>query len=418
MNNLESIKKKLESLGVQLGAGELKPQPVKSNYSIEAMLPKGYDDLTPFGNTFVVCRHYPLGYQHGSTILKKPLDPSILNRWGKLSTQDPSGICNYLFLDTETSGLSGGVGVFPFLIGLGCFAQDGFRLTQLFIRNPQDEPAMLVTLNRIVESFDVIVTFNGKSFDIPILNTRHTLHGFTSPFLQYEHIDILHLSRRIWRNRLDNRSLGSLEMEIMHVERGQEEIPGWMVPQIYFDYLQIGDARPLAGVFYHNAMDILSLAALFNHISDMLNQPSMALIPHALDRIAIGQIFEEMELYQQATQSYESSLNQGLPVPFFISTLLRFANLSRRQGSWISAIGHWEKAAEYGSIDACIELSKYYEHQQKDFEKSKHWAVEGSKIIASYPRPGYKYKRILAEIQHRLERIESKSQKRNLRKQE
>ena len=142
------------------------------------------------------------------------------------------------------------------------------------MRDPGQEAALLAALDQWLAEFDVIVTFNGKSFDVPLLNSRFLMNGITTPFERYEHVDVLQIARKLWRDRLPSRALGELEKEIIHFYRTGDDIPGWMIPQVYFDYLRSGDARPLAGVFYHNVIDILTLAALFGHIGAMLNDPT------------------------------------------------------------------------------------------------------------------------------------------------
>jgi tetratricopeptide (TPR) repeat protein len=280
-----------------------------------------------------------------------------------------------LFLDTETSGLAGGTGTYAFMIGVGYRTEEGFELLQFFMRDPSQESAILAALDELASHFDVVVTFNGKSFDIPLLNTRYTLNGLTPPFAPFQHIDLLHLARKLWRDRLPSRALGELENAILNVGRTREDVPGWMIPEMYFEYLRSGDARPLANVFYHNAIDILSLAALYNHVAGLLNDPLQTAADSGFDLAAIARLYEEMGRIEEAAQLYASSLDRGdLPEEFFFKTIERYALLRRRQGEWDKAVQLWRQAAEHGELFACIELSKFYEHRERNYTEALRWA--------------------------------------------
>jgi uncharacterized protein len=304
---MESLSDKLKSLGVTVGAHNLPPpKPVKKGHPIESVV-QGDFDCTPFGDTFVVTQDYAGDYQHGIMTLCSSVDPTILNECCRCNIVEDVGLDRYIFLDTETSGLSGGTGTYAFLIGLGYRTANGFRLVQLFMRDPGHETALLASLARFIDSFEVVVTFNGKLFDIPLLNARHIMNSYPSPFGEMQHVDLLPVARKLWRNRLPSRALKSLETDILNLPRTDEEVPGWLIPQLYFDYLRSGDARPLAGILYHNAMDILSLAALFNFVSDILMDPSDTRLLDSLDIAAIARIYEEMGRHEKAIALYERS---------------------------------------------------------------------------------------------------------------
>jgi tetratricopeptide (TPR) repeat protein len=282
------------------------------------------------------------------------------------------------------------------------------------MRDPGQEMAFLAALNQIINPFEVIVTFNGKAFDIPLLNTRHILNGFSSPFKELDHIDILPLARRIWRNRLSNRALSNLEIEILGVERTQAEVPGWMIPELYFEYLRSGDARPLTGIFYHNANDILSLAGLFYYLARMLGDPSGDPAISGLDIAALARLYEELGDLITAIQLYERSLDQGLPRDFYLQTLSRFASLYRRQGNWDGAIYLWQKAAEQQQIEACIELAKYYEHNRRDYIEAISWTQNALDLALNTKLHLFERKIFMGELNKRLERLVNKQKKASL----
>lgn len=400
----ESLSDKLKSLGVQVGAGNIPAPQKRKSFGIEDVI-AGELVQTPYGPTYQVEEWYAQDYQHGLIQFHLSLPMKVLTDWGRVPHLAGSGFGRLLFLDTETTGLGGGTGTFPFLIGLGYLSDKGFHLIQLLMRSPEEEAAQLFLLNQYVSQFDAIVTYNGKGFDIPLLNNRHVLNGFTSPFAQINHIDLLGLARRLWRNRLPSRSLGNLEIEVLNVTRTQEEVPGYLIPEIYFEYLRSGDARPLAGVMYHNAMDILSLAALYQYTAGLLEDPLGYTIPQSLDIVAIARLYEELGMYAPAVQMYESGLSMGMPEPFFVDTLSRFAELYRKRGDWARTIELWQKAVDHQQIGACIELAKYYEHQQRQCDEALAWTDRAIGMVDTCISGIISRREMQKELAHRKERL-------------
>ncbi|MCE1255168.1 MAG: ribonuclease H-like domain-containing protein [Anaerolineae bacterium] len=377
----ESLQDKLKALGLQLGPSAITPLdrpqktlPTRENnhyFPVEKVV-SGEEMETGYGTAFILTEHYPVDLYKDHPLLAPLCLSDVFYDWvGHLPTEQD----NYLFLDTETSGLSGGTGTFPFLIGLGVFDKDGFSLTQIFMRHPQEEQAVLAALSKLISGFNILVTYNGKSFDVPLINTRHKLHGFSTLFDRdsFTHIDMLPMARKIWKSRLPSRTLGDMERNILDIYRTEEEVPGWMIPDMYFDYLSTGDARPLSRVFYHNAIDIISLALLFNYTNKILLNP----LSHNLDNIdlaSIARIYESQNKLSHAIEFYQAAISQGLPVEIFIQTALRFAHIYKQQKDWDQAVSLWKKAAGEKSIDAAIELAKYYEHIVIDIPLAIDWA--------------------------------------------
>lgn len=406
-----SLLDRLKSLGVQVGTSQIKPSEKTSTRVPVEDVVSGIEHTTPFGTAFLADAHYPEDYQHGIIPFSQKVDFSLLGEWAGYPSLAEKPTDQFVFLDTETSGLAGGTGTFAFMIGLGWWQADGFRLQQFFLREPAEETAVLAALDEILTPFQTVVTYNGKSFDIPLLNARHTLSAFRSPFPAMQHVDLLALSRRIWRNRLASRSLGSIEQDVLAISRNQEEIPGWMIPEMYFDYLKTGDSRPMAGVFYHNRMDILSLAALFLHQSNLLSNPMDWLAAEGLDLIAIAKLYDDTGRREQAIQLYEHSLSLGLPRPFFIQTLYRYADLARKEARFDQAINLWQKAAELDELPACLELAKHYEHRIRDFDTALEWTNQAFRLLDESIQPLYLKKLTLAELKKRQDRLFRKLQR-------
>ena len=278
------------------------------------------------------------------------------------------------------------------------------------MRDPSEEPALLAALNQWLSPFKTIVTFNGKSFDLPLLNTRYTINGITSPTHGKDHVDLLHLARRLWRDRLPSRALGDLEKEIIGFYRQGDEVPGYLIPQYYFDYLRTADARPLSGVFYHNMIDIVTLASLFNFTANLLASPVEANIP-SLDLAAIARLYEELGHLEQAASLYERCIEQGLPEDQFFRTIERFAGMRRKQNRLDLAAALWQHAAEREFIPAFVELSKYHEHTLVDILEAIRWANQAAQLASSHKMPSYQRKILLHELAHRLARLEKKVRK-------
>ncbi len=405
----ETLYDKLRRLGVQFNARDIRaPEPAEhATHPIDQVV-EGYYHSNRLGDTFVCARTYEPQYRHGSVDFAEVVDYSLLLEWAKIPRLADFDLKRILFLDTETSGLAGGTGTFAFMVGLGYFDTSGFTLKQLFLNSPGEENAFLAALEEIASPFDTVVTYNGKSFDIPLLNTRYTLNANPSPFRSFNHIDLLSLSRRIWRNRLNDRSLGNIEQEILQVQRSQEEIPGWMIPDMYYEFLRSGNAAPLGGVFYHNQIDILSLAALFIYSGRLLAEPLNYCAAQSIDLASIARIFEDLGKVEEAALFYENSLSNGLPRPFFIQTLYRYADLSRRKENWAAALTLWEKAADYGEFEAAIDIAKYYEHRSREYEPALEWTNRALTLLEQMPYPLYLRKEKVIEILHRRERLEQK----------
>ena len=266
----ESLRDRLKALGVKTEISSTDPIKVERKFPIGEVL-SGDEIHNSFGTIFQHKDYYPLGYLQGNTTLDQPIGLEIIARWARTLNLENLQSDSLLFLDTETTGLNGGTGTYVFLAGIGYQTSQGFTVKQFFLQDPAEEAAFLTSLSEAISDFKGIVTYNGKSFDIPILKTRFILNGLTPPFSPLGHIDLLHLARRLWKYRLAQRNLGILETEILEMARSSDEIPGWMIPEMYIDYIRSGDARPLKGVFYHNAMDIVSLAAVMVRISRMIS---------------------------------------------------------------------------------------------------------------------------------------------------
>jgi uncharacterized protein YprB with RNaseH-like and TPR domain len=404
---MPTLTERLKSLGVKIGTKELQPPHERKSFPVEEIVPGRYIDI---GNSvaYLIEDDFPTSYIHGQVGLQVTTKPLTIAEWAgdiKIADRNPETI---VFLDTETSGLAGGTGTFAFLIGAGRYTQDGFHLVQFFMRDPLEEPALLLALEEFLAPCQTIVSFNGKAFDVPLLNTRYTMQGWKSPFNNLAHIDLLHLSRRLWRDRLPSRTLANLEVQILHASRTDDEIPGWMIPQLYFDYLRDGDARPLKRVFYHNAMDVVSLAALLNHTSMLLENPLSQLPIEYVDVAAVARLFEDLGDTEKAAQLYENCLQVELPKAVYNDTLYRLSMLHKQNNNYPVAISLWEQAASRNQLYAYEELAKYCEHHIQNLEGACKWTLQALNYIDSFPFLDPENIRWKNEFQHRMQRLQRK----------
>jgi len=397
---------KLKSLGVKVGTSHL-PQPKTDSHSVESVVAGSFSS-TPRGDVFVAEQAFLSDYQYGSGSILSSLPLSLISQWANDSNISSLPVSKFAFLDTETSGLSGGTGTYAFLVGVARFMEDKFVLQQFFMRDPAEEPALLEALASFLAPCEALVTFNGKAFDAPLLTTRYSLHQIPVPYKGYSHLDLLPLARRLWRDRLESRALKYLEEHVLGLTRSSDEVPGYEIPWLYFDYLRTGDARPLAGVFYHNAMDVIAMAALLTHMNEMIQNPFEGKVEHGLDFIALGRLFEDLGHFEDAARLFERGLESGLGESDFGVAVKRLSILQKRRGDFEEAIRLWEKAAKEGHIYAHIEMAKYHEHKQRNVKAALKWTKSARRQVERADLPAYMKKHWLDEIAHRLARLERK----------
>lgn len=179
-----------------------------------------------------------------------------------------------LFFDTETTGLGIGAGNVPFMLGIGYYTEDVFIVEQLFIRNPSEELAMLSYMNEKIKQFTHLVSYNGKTFDLPLLKNRFVLHRMNYEGEHLEHLDLLYPARSLWRNTLTTCKLSHVEHQRLGIHR-VDDVPGSMAPTLYFKYLAEKDPNIMADVFRHNEVDIVTLAVLSIYFSTLFEKPDV-----------------------------------------------------------------------------------------------------------------------------------------------
>jgi hypothetical protein len=401
-----SLADKFRSLGVKKGTAHLSPAKPDS-HSVDSVV-SGSFLPTRRGDVFAAGQAFPQKYRYGKSGLVSSFPFSLIAQWAGDEKVSSLPISKFAFLDTETSGLSGGTGTYAFLVGVARFVKDEFVLKQFFMRDPAEEPALLEGVADFLAPCEALVTFNGKAFDAPLLKTRFKLHDTPCPFEGYSHLDLLPLARRLWRDRLESRALKYLEEHVLGLKRSSEEVPGYEIPWLYFDYLRTGDARPLAGVFYHNAMDVVAMAALLAHMNGMIEKPFGGKVQHGLDFIALGKLFEDLGRLDDAARLYERGLESPMGEADFHVAVKRLSILQKKRGDYQEAVRLWKKAAKAGHIYAHIELAKYHEHTLRDAKSALQWTMSAHREAEQAELASYARRHWLEEIDHRRARLERK----------
>lgn len=274
-----------------------------------------------------------------------------------------------VFFDCETTGLAGGVGTYAFLVGVGYFLGEEFVVEQYFMQDFHQERAVLTAVAERLNSFKFLVSYNGKCFDLPLLETRWIIHRIDFDHEKWFHVDLLFPCRRLWKRRIGDCSLGNIEGEILGLKR-KIDVPSYLIPQIYFDYLRTGDLEPLIPVFHHNLYDILSLLNLSVTIDHLLEEENIDSIRDPLDIFSIGKIHRNLGNYQVCVKYLRQVLAENLPPELESEASLYLAFLYKRMGLFEDAAQIWQKAVESSvsfPLRAHEELAKYYEHKKRDY---------------------------------------------------
>ncbi len=331
--------------------------------------------VTEVGTFFRAQRQYSGSALHGTVPVSALLgkDSSVLTILENNPALAQLDLRRTLFIDTETTGLSGGLGTCAFLIGIGYFQESSFQIDQYLMNDFNEELAMLQHISTFVQDYQAIVTYNGKSFDIPLLNSRHIYAGLRPPFEGMHHIDLLHCVRRLWNHKLENCILTTAEFQLVSAAR-EGDVPGYLIPYTYFDYLRSRNPDPLKPVLYHNEKDILTMVTLLNKAIEVVEKP-MELCTRSADLVRVGKLFEVAGRHDHAIHLYETHLTKNRdPASADQSELLfRLGFAYKTQGRRREAAAIWEKCISEQRYHPLpyIELAKHHEHSTRDLVRAK-----------------------------------------------
>lgn len=350
--------------------------------------------------------------EHAAEVLDSALEVSgqMLARIARDPRLEGLDVQRAAFIDTETTGLAGGAGTFAFLIGAGRFVDGSFRVRQFFMRDPSEEAAQLAELTAWLDGAGGLVTFNGRTFDVPLLNTRYVMNRMPAPWSDPPHLDLLPAARRIWRRRLDSCALTSLESAVFGLDR-EDDVPGWMVPERYRRFQFEGDARPLVGVFRHNALDILSMVSLLTRVARAWAAPEAALAD-AEDWLSLARAYAAEGRSGSAIDACLGALERGLGDGSREDALHLLSGLHRRREDWEPAVRIWEAMAEDPTTRRLFpfeELAKYFEHRAdaRDLDRARSVTAGAlERLNSGALRPKRGRTRARADLEHRLARLD------------
>jgi len=302
-----------------------------------------------------------------------------LSKLMRAALADPS---KWLFLDTETTGLAGGTGTYAFLIGLAWWDAGALQVEQFFMRDFGEEHAILHEVAARIAERPVLVTFNGKAFDWPLLENRFTMTRSIAVPRLAAHLDLLHPARALWKLRLGSVRLVELERHVLDAARlgwhRQDDVLAALIPQHYFDYLRGGPAEPLAAVVRHNQMDLRGLAALVGKIDALLASEDGRDV-ESLDLFGLSHFLQRRGESQRAHSACTQAIDLGLPKEYDQQARRELALLAKRRGEHEKAAALWHESVkdERNGAHACEQLAVYYERRKKDFARALEFAKLG-----------------------------------------
>jgi uncharacterized protein YprB with RNaseH-like and TPR domain len=325
---------------------------------------------TPHGKHFETEKLYASHQRHGSYEISDliGLQPDLLEALsdGAITHSHPT---RWAFLDTETTGLAGGSGTYAFLIGVGSIDDEGFRVRQFFMRDYAEEASVLHSLSSHLARFDVLITYNGRTYDQPLLETRYTMSRARHPFTRMEHLDLLYGARRLFKLRLENCRLVNLENQILGVER-TGDIPGEMIPYVFFEYLRTKRAHRLMPVFHHNVLDIVSLACLTGVIPEAFRDPTNMRARHGMDLLGLARWLQLSSRLEEALSLMRRAVDMGLPDAQLFRTLFEAGAIEKKLGLEHAAVATFSDLTLSPNpyrVKAYEELAKHYEHRERNF---------------------------------------------------
>lgn len=327
--------------------------------------------------------------------------------------EDIADAQQWLFLDTETTGLAGGTGTYPFLVGLAWWEGGGLEVEQLFMREYSEERSLLAALAERMAERPVLVTFNGKSFDWPLLETRYRMTRTIPPPLPRAHLDFLHPARNLWRLRLGSVRLSQLERHVLGWDRGAD-IASELIPRIYLDFVRGGRAEPLVPVFQHNQLDLRGLAGLSGRILSLLGDEE-ATTEDGLELYGVSRICERRGEVKRARKFYEQSIASVLPLETDRAARAALARLTKREGDLTCARELWEGMLGNSreGYEAYEQLAIYYEHEAREPRRALALAREALDQLRRANQVGTvaatEYRRTKGRFEHRMLRLERKA---------
>lgn len=353
------------------------------------------------GTCLMIDRHYAADWSHGRRTVEacRPDGGAPIHLFDPRVSAVPDWWRHVVFFDIETTGLSGGAGTLAFLAGCGWFQADGtFVVRQFFLSGPSGEKTMLEALARVFDEASLLVTYNGRTFDVPFMETRWAYHRTEAPTGDLPHFDMLPPARRLWGRRDLARpgegcSLSSLERRVLGFHR-HDDVPGFEIPARYFQFLRTGDASLVEGVLEHNRHDLVSLAAVMSHALWMVQEGPRACRDPA-EQLAVGQVYERSGALDRAVEAYEMAARLG-DADVQRPAWARLAVMCRRAGRFEEAARAWQRILDLVPVSrrllttlerqAVEALAIHHEHRARDLDRARGYAEALSAATAGRHR--------------------------------
>jgi len=321
-----------------------------------------------------------------------------------------------IFLDVESTGLGAGAGTYAFLVGLARVVRGELVLRQHFLRGPEEEAAWAHLLAQELEPCALLVTFNGRSFDVPLLHTRFVMQRRSLPILSVPHVDLMWPARRLWRHHLPSCALVSLEENLLDLSR-EGDVPGRDIPGIYSDYLSSGDATPLAPVVTHNALDVLSMVSLAIRIRDLLDVHRPVQPDHPAVWLGLGRCFEQLGEPEHAARAYLEASRQPSASDARVEALRWLSRLYKRNHRWDKAEALWRTLVQQAHPEGVYpyeELAKCLEHREHRYEDAlevvdvAHFRLATDRLSCRRDK-----EQVIQDFRHRRARLFRRQKRRN-----
>jgi uncharacterized protein YprB with RNaseH-like and TPR domain len=404
--DIQNFSEKLKALGVATGAVNIQKQkPSKIRPPLEQIL-KGEFVENRFGRIFSLETKCSLPPNEFHT--KPNVQSNALRNLIKSTGYDPGKPINIedcVFIDIETTSLSRSAATLAFVIGAGKIRGSELQILQFFLHDPAEEIAQLYALEKFITDSNIVVSFNGKTFDTNIINNRFTQYGIKSPLINFIHLDLLQFARRLWKVRLSSKSLKNIETKILGIQRSDDDIPGWLVSQVYSDFLFYGDTSRLSNVIYHNMMDIHSLVELCIYALKLFCNPTDPEMVEGSEYFALAGIYEHNISTEVAKVLYQKGLSNEFSENEYIKGLNNLALLFKRTNKFSEATHLWKEAARLNNLSAHIELAKYFEHHERDFHQALFWTTKAINSLNGIQITKFEKHRWEIELEKRQNRI-------------
>ena len=359
--------------------------------------------MAPAGASCRVTITYPFGHRFGEVRLDPP-DPDAsvqVASYMPLECEGETPLSDLLFVDTETTGL-GGSGAVAFLIGCGSLTPQGFEVRQYLLPDYSDEAAMLEQVLAELHKSRTLVSYNGAAFDLNLIRDRFIVNRVAREVSCTGHFDLLHSARRLFKRRLNDCTLANVEREIFGHFR-QNDIPGQLIPSIYFDWLHTDSTERFPAVLEHNRQDILSLYFLLLKV-DQVFRTEGAVLDYAEDIYSLSRVYGRRKRPRNVIANFELLEKSSLhPLD---NEVIWFHSLAyKRQGDWSRAVELWRQLVDSPGPEAypaALELAMYFEHQVKDISQALDFALKAQRVGPPTRRQGQFLEKRLSRLREKL----------------